>query len=194
MADKPNLMRGRESWIFLELCLYLLAHFRGGGCKSVPSWCHRASMNGHMQSGQRNDHRVCCTIFWARGNVAEGAEWKRRTSVWWTPLGPLRLMGLSLPSSLKLGFHPAHFVCFGNEDFKGNFWGQVSSAMWKNALWSLDSCCLLLFWPLFKKALNTYINTVLKVFEQIPTLRICLSLIHWLRSKIFLNRSKSGVI
>lgn len=36
-------------------------------------------------------------------------------------LGPVRLMGLLLLGSVKLGFHPAHFVCFGNEDFKGNF-------------------------------------------------------------------------
>lgn len=36
-------------------------------------------------------------------------------------LGALRLTGLLLPSSVKLGFHLAHFVCFGNEDFKGNF-------------------------------------------------------------------------
>lgn len=36
-------------------------------------------------------------------------------------LGPLRLTGLLLLSSVKLGFHPAHFVCFRNEDFKGNF-------------------------------------------------------------------------
>lgn len=36
-------------------------------------------------------------------------------------LGALRLTGLLLPSSNPQFFHLAHFVCFGNEDFKGNF-------------------------------------------------------------------------
>lgn len=43
-------------------------------------------------------------------------------------LGSMRLMELLLLSSVTLGFHPEHFVCFGNEDFKSNIRGQVSSA------------------------------------------------------------------
>lgn len=115
MADKHNLMRGRESWIFLELCLYLLAHFQGGGCKSVPSWCHHASMNGHRQPGQRNDHRVCSNIFSARREVAEGAEWKRRTSVWWIP-GCTEVDGTFATELSETGISPCLFgnVCFGN--------------------------------------------------------------------------------
>lgn len=127
MADKPNLMLGRESWIFLELCLCLFAHFRGGGCKSVPSWCHWAAVNGHRQAGQGHDHRAGSNIFFNKSkrgrrlNEGEGCLYD-------DILGPLRLLGLLLLSSVKPGLHPEHFVCFGNEDFKGNLWGQVSSA------------------------------------------------------------------
>lgn len=34
--------------------------------------------------------------------------------------GPLRLLGLLVLSSVKPGFHPAPFVWFGNEEFKGH--------------------------------------------------------------------------
>lgn len=127
MADKPNLMSGRESWIFLELCLCPFAHFGGGGCKSVPSWCHQAAVSSHRRAGQGHDHSS------GSGTFLNKSKSGRRLSegegrLYGDILGPLRLLAFLLLSSVKPGFHPGHFACFGNEGFKSNIWGQVSSA------------------------------------------------------------------
>lgn len=126
MDDEPSLMSGRESWIPLELCLCLFAHFQGGRCKNVPWWCQQATGTGHRQAGQERHRRAGSTTFsmWKSGRRLGEGQGQLSDDI----PGPLRLLGLLLLSSVKPGFHPAPFVWFGNEDFKGHPWGQVSCA------------------------------------------------------------------
>lgn len=76
-------------------------------------------MTGHRQAGQGHDHSA------GSGTFLNELKSGRRLSagegcLYGDILGPLRLLALLLLDSVKLGLHPEHFVCFGNEGFEGN--------------------------------------------------------------------------
>lgn len=85
----------------------------------MPSRCHQAAVKGHRQAGQGHHRRAGSkTVFneSKSGRRVKEGEGRLCGDV----LGPLRLLGLLGLSRVKAGFHPEHFVCFGNEDFNGN--------------------------------------------------------------------------
>lgn len=63
-------------------------------------------MNGHGQAGQGHDHRAGSNVFFNKsksGRRLNEGEGRLYDDI----LRPLKLLGLS---SVKLGFHPEHFV------------------------------------------------------------------------------------